>query len=97
MQTRPLATFLTPALLLLGLSWFTTSAFAANDTVTICHIPPGNPENVQILSIASSAVQKHIDRHGDLILDEAGEVCDGLDRRAQCLTDTAVNLEKRSK
>jgi hypothetical protein len=77
MQTRPLRIILTPTLVLLGLSWLATSAFAANDKVTICHIPPGNPENVQILSIASSAVQKHIDRHGDLILDEAREVCDG--------------------
>ena len=31
----------------------------------ICHFPPGNPENVQIISISVNAVQTHFDHHDD--------------------------------
>ena len=79
MRARDLADLLTPAVLLLGLVWLATSALAAGDKVTICHIPPGNPENVQIIDVSTFAPQKHIDRHGDLIFDGAGEVCDRQD------------------
>lgn len=36
----------------------------AADKVTICHLPPGNPENAQTLSIATSALATHLE-HGD--------------------------------
>jgi plastocyanin len=35
-----------------------------SDKVTICHIPPGNPENPQTLEISPSALQTHLN-HGD--------------------------------
>ena len=79
MRARDLAALLTPAVLLLGLVWLATPALAAGDKATICHITSGNPENVQIIDVSTSALQKHIDRHGDLIFDGAGEVCDRQD------------------
>ena len=36
--------------------------------VTICHHPPGNPTNVQILTVGESAVPYHIQNHpGDKV------------------------------
>jgi hypothetical protein len=42
--------------------------------VYICHFPPGNPENVQKLSIAKSALKKHEDHHDDYLV-SADEEC----------------------
>jgi len=43
-----------------------------DDKVTICHIPPGNPENPQIISINVEDLEEHLGEHeGDfVILDE---------------------------
>jgi hypothetical protein len=93
MRARDLTALLTPAVLLLGSVWLAAPAFAAVDKVTICNIPLGNPENVQIIDVSNSALQKHIDRHGELIFDEAGQTCDrqdnGPDRQVHggCNTD----------
>ena len=35
--------------------------------VTICHHPPGNPTNVQIITVGESAVPSHIQNHGDTV------------------------------
>ncbi len=35
--------------------------------VTICHIPPGNPENAQTITVGESAVLAHMTQHGDTI------------------------------
>ena len=48
------------------------SVFAKSDEdedpkVTICHYPPGNPENAQTLSVSSSAVDAHLSEHGDTL------------------------------
>lgn len=32
---------------------------------TICHVPPGNPENKFEIDISGNAVTKHEDNHGD--------------------------------
>jgi len=37
-----------------------------NVKITICHIPPGNPNNKKTLTISSSALQAHIN-HGDVM------------------------------
>jgi hypothetical protein len=34
--------------------------------VTICHIPPGNPNNAQTIMVSSEEVQGHLD-HGDTL------------------------------
>lgn len=47
----------------------------ANEQITICHIPPGNPDNPQTLQISQDALQAHLD-HGDSI--------------GACSTDTVV-------
>lgn len=39
-------------------------AFAHDDKITICHIPPGNPENAHTISIDEHAWQAH-EAHGD--------------------------------
>ena len=36
----------------------------AQQKVTICHLPPGNPENAQTITISENALQTHLD-HGD--------------------------------
>jgi hypothetical protein len=43
------------------------SAFAGAAKVTICHIPPGNPDNPQTLSVAAAAVAAHQSQHGDTL------------------------------
>ena len=34
--------------------------------VTICHIPPGNPDNAHTITISENALQAHINNHGDI-------------------------------
>jgi prepilin-type N-terminal cleavage/methylation domain-containing protein len=36
-----------------------------NHKVTICHVPPGNPENAHDIDIDIHSLQTHIDHHGD--------------------------------
>ena len=49
--------------LLLALA--TISSYAqTNDKITICHYPPGNPDNVQTIEISESAWPAH-EAHGD--------------------------------
>lgn len=40
---------------------------------TICHIPPGNPENAHAISVSDAAVAAHIEQHGDRVLAEGAE------------------------
>ena len=44
--------------------------------VQVCHFPPGNPDNFQIICISESALPAHL-AHGDNLYGE--EVCDGID------------------
>ena len=45
------------------------SAFSGSEEqVTICHFPPGNPANVQIITVGASAVPDHVRNHaGDKV------------------------------
>ena len=43
------------------------SAQAAVPKVTICHIPPGNPENAHTITVGAPAVPAHLANHGDSI------------------------------
>ena len=60
----------THASLLFGLIWTAITAFhapavmAQEPKVEICHLPPGNPENAQTLTISESALETHL-AHGD--------------------------------
>ena len=56
-------------LLLIALAIALTAAainvlFAQNRQVTLCHRPPGNPENAQTITVSSSAAAAHF-AHGD--------------------------------
>jgi len=43
------------------------SALSSNGRkVTICHFPPGNPDNYQTITISKSALHTHIDHHDDV-------------------------------
>lgn len=55
--------------------------------VTICHLPPGNPTNVQLITVGAPAVAAHVANHGDAVCadgasdccaNETGEVCTNL-------------------
>jgi hypothetical protein len=35
--------------------------------VTICHLPPGNPSNVQLITVGAPAVAAHVAKHGDAV------------------------------
>ncbi len=37
-------------------------------TITICHVPPGNPDNCQEITISVNALDAHIDHHGDRLV-----------------------------
>jgi hypothetical protein len=59
----------------LATPWLSTipAAYANGDNgdngdgkVTICHIPPGNPENAHTISVGASAVAAHL-AHGDTL------------------------------
>ena len=69
------------SVLFIGIFWF-NSAFAelfcnapkipedalskGGNKVTICHFPPGNPENYQVITISTSALNTHCDHHDDV-------------------------------
>jgi hypothetical protein len=42
--------------------------------ISICHFPPGNPDNVRILSVGISSIKAHVDEHGDTIW-QSGKAC----------------------
>jgi hypothetical protein len=48
----------------LGIWGFTMDG---SEKVTICHIPPGNPENAHTITVGESAVAAHLENHGDYI------------------------------
>ena len=47
-----------------ALAFVVARSAAAADKVVICHFPPGNPSNVQIIEVAESALDAHF-AHGD--------------------------------
>jgi hypothetical protein len=49
-------------------------ASSADGKVTICHVPPGNPEGAHEITIGEPAVTAHITQHGDVV----GSCCEAL-------------------
>jgi hypothetical protein len=45
-------------------AFFAPVVLAASSQVDVCHIPPGNPDNVHTITISESALGTHLD-HGD--------------------------------
>lgn len=65
---------------LLAFAFTTTSTKETKgNKVTICHYPPGNPANVQEITISENAWSTHQGHHGDFIK-EGCEPC-------PCLSD----------
>lgn len=44
---------------------------------TICHFPPGNPDNWHTIVVSDRAVASHVEKHGDLI-GSCAESCEAL-------------------
>ena len=44
--------------------------------VTICHFPPGNPTNYQVITISTNALFTHMDHHNDIYVDKDGNCPD---------------------
>ena len=40
---------------------------ASQPKVTICHFPPGNPANVQVITVGAPAVAAHVSNHNDAV------------------------------
>lgn len=42
-----------------------SAAAASDDQIDICHFPPGNPENVQVIRVGEKAAVTHVEKHSD--------------------------------
>lgn len=45
---------------------------AQGEKITICHIPPGNPDNAHAITVSINAMEAHL-AHGDSIGDCGGD------------------------
>jgi hypothetical protein len=64
--------FSIPVLAALALS---AVSFGGEEKVTICHYPPGNPANVQVITVGASAVPAHVANHGDGLFNNGPTPC----------------------
>ena len=64
---RFLVALVLPALILGAFAVSTVVAGGNAGKVTICHFPPGNPENFQEITVDWSAVPAHVSEHGDIV------------------------------
>ena len=53
------------AVFLIALAFGSAPAQSGEEKVTICHIPPGNPDNRHTITISISAWPAHESLHGD--------------------------------
>ena len=81
MRARSLTALLTPAVLLLGLSWLASPAFAGTQKTTLCHVPPGNPENAHEIVVSENAISAHLQNHPG---DQVGTCEQGCAIEADC-------------
>src|SRR5215207_5876879 len=50
-------------------------AFAQTDKVTICHFPPGNPENAHLIIVGEPGADAHLRQHDRDFIFEPGDEC----------------------
>ena len=62
MNARRLSLGLVAALFALGVAWL-QGVSAQQAQVTICHVPPGNPDNPQTITIGAPAAEAHLRNH----------------------------------
>ncbi len=94
--------------LFVALALSAPAAWAGNQKVQVCHIPPGNPSNFHTITISQSALQAHLG-HGDFAgpcfahcdqLCSDGNACtiDACDASENCLaTHPSVNCDDGNK
>lgn len=61
------------------------------DKVTICHAPPGNPDNYQLLTISTNALNAHREHHQDVFA--IGGKCPGLETAVASNIDDSEKIE----
>ncbi len=59
----------------LALGGVRVAAAAPGPKVTICHFPPGNPANVQVITVGAPAVPAHIANHNDVVCSAGDSDC----------------------
>lgn len=62
--------------------------------VTLCHFPPGNPDNAQVITVGEPAVEAHVANHNDAVCaDDDSDCCFGSEDAASVCTnfETDVN------
>lgn len=59
--------------LLSGLS-FGFKVASTPSKITICHVPPGNPNNCQEISVSMNALQAHLNHGDNLVCHNEGEL-----------------------
>jgi hypothetical protein len=72
------ARVITLALFVLALASLSPGRVAAGnagDKVTICHFPPGNPGNVQLITVGASGVAAHVAKHNDAVCASGASSC----------------------
>ncbi len=47
---------------------FTKSNNVTPNKITICHLPPGNPDNCQEITISLKAFEAHMNHHDDALV-----------------------------
>ena len=67
-----------------GLLLLASAAMAGAPKVNVCHLPPGNPANVQSIWVGAAAEPAHL-AHGDYVVGD--EVCDGIDNDCNGIPD----------
>ena len=76
MKTNPYGRFY--HLILVGslaLAFGTRASAAPAPKVTICHFPPGNPANVQVITVGAPAVPAHLTQHNDAVCPSGDSNC----------------------
>jgi hypothetical protein len=77
----------------LGLALGSVALAAPVEKVTICHFPPGNPDNAQVISVGEPAVEPHVTQHNDAVCaDDDSDCCFGSADAASVCTNFATDV-----
>lgn len=60
-------------ILIAGLS-FAFNVSTTPSKITICHVPPGNPDNCQEITVSLNALEAHLDHGDDMICNNETEL-----------------------